>query len=206
MVDEIRFVINHFNPRSPHGERLHLFTTSIFFKIFQSTLPARGATTLLFIRPMLRGAFQSTLPARGATCAKLRSAGRLLISIHAPRTGSDQGENGFFARKPISIHAPRTGSDVDFPAFADCQQLFQSTLPARGATVRNKESKFVSNISIHAPRTGSDSGRKSSGRKSSISIHAPRTGSDAEQHATIMGLADISIHAPRTGSDRTVNN
>ena len=36
------------------------------FPIFQSTLPARGAT-LLFIRPMWISEFQSTLPARGAT-------------------------------------------------------------------------------------------------------------------------------------------
>ena len=55
--------------------------------------------------------FQSTLPARGATSADHMAQAPDCISIHAPRTGSDgQG------RKPqpsphISIHAPRTGSD-----------------------------------------------------------------------------------------------
>ena len=36
-----------------------------------------------------------------------------LISIHAPRTGSD--DNGLFVEDDIaiSIHAPRTGSDMD---------------------------------------------------------------------------------------------
>ena len=33
--------------------------------------------------------FQSTLPARGATKARAQRWNRLVISIHAPRTGSD---------------------------------------------------------------------------------------------------------------------
>ena len=60
---------------------------------------------------------------------------RQLISIHAPRTGSDRK---LFRRKLfaalISIHAPRTGSD-DAARCADGRVCkFQSTLPARGAT------------------------------------------------------------------------
>ena len=35
-----------------------------------------------------------------------------LISIHAPRTGSDQVYNSTFSCYCISIHAPRTGSDA----------------------------------------------------------------------------------------------
>ena len=35
----------------------------------------------------------------------------LLISIHAPRTGSDGGLDCFHLLLGISIHAPRTGSD-----------------------------------------------------------------------------------------------
>ena len=34
-----------------------------------------------------------------------------LISIHAPRTGSDQTFRTKVAESLISIHAPRTGSD-----------------------------------------------------------------------------------------------
>ena len=33
------------------------------------------------------------------------------ISIHAPRTGSDEFDPTFYRYKLISIHAPRTGSD-----------------------------------------------------------------------------------------------
>ena len=40
----------------------------------------------------------------------------------------------------ISIHAPRTGSDAALSAAAFSDSRFQSTLPARGATVFMKES------------------------------------------------------------------
>ena len=56
----------------------------------------------------------------------------------------------------ISIHAPRTGSDLPLSA-DECQlDLFQSTLPARGATTRIRARRKSPRISIHAPRTGSD--------------------------------------------------
>ena len=56
----------HFNPRSPYGERpqwLHLLQS--------------------------KGGFQSKLPLRGATRYGLRHKAAILISIHAPLTGSD---------------------------------------------------------------------------------------------------------------------
>ena len=79
----------HFNPRSPHGERL--FTLSIFRSIL---------------------AFQSTLPARGATFVCWGVIHMFTISIHAPRTGSDQKLLRILGIETISIHAPRTGSDL----------------------------------------------------------------------------------------------
>ena len=124
----------NFNPRSPHGERrvfpsrsplLHRIsihaprtgsdsqeTSSHAPPLFQSTLPARGATgkeLQRFVEPLL---FQSTLPARGATCAVDQPHAGDGISIHAPRTGSDgAGAGQIDAHRGISIHAPRTGSD-----------------------------------------------------------------------------------------------
>ena len=189
-----------FNPRSPHGER-HTFRCWL----------------------LRLGIFQSTLPARGATRAAQHQQKCNLISIHAPRTGSDcSGKSAhlpccdFNPRSPhgerrtrficslptqtISIHAPRTGSDQsqqpvelrlsyfnprsphgerhvlwcrlvirqDFnPRSPHGERLqrdyhgaldivFQSTLPARGATVRHNTGLHSQGISIHAPRTGSD--------------------------------------------------
>ena len=57
-----------FNPRSPHGERRWHSTTKSRGLLFQSTLPARGATSLCALAVIVR----------------------LVISIHAPRTGSDR--------------------------------------------------------------------------------------------------------------------
>ena len=55
----------------------------------------------------------------------------------------------------ISIHAPRVGSDdiweISVTAFE-----FQSTLPVWGATIGNQIPVYISQISIHAPRVGSD--------------------------------------------------
>ena len=85
---------------------------SLIFKIFQSTLPARGATRRRRREAHCRAdfnprsphgerrrgtvpfpqisTFQSTLPARGATPKERKPTAFDLISIHAPRTGSDR--------------------------------------------------------------------------------------------------------------------
>ena len=169
--------------------------------------------------------FQSTLPARGATgkCATTNKFSG--ISIHAPRTGSDTSSTLRFGVGYISIHAPRTGSDICRRQGGRYPFLFQSTLPARGATGLTVLDFMQTKISIHAPRTGSDIWRAASVvDKSTISIHAPRTGSDRTSpsirtrpkryfnprspHGERPGRSkmttltrDISIHAPRTGSD-----
>ena len=57
-----------------------------------------------------------------------------VISIHAPRTGSDADNLPGVQRSDISIHAPRTGSDVVSIWKPKTRKQFQSTLPARGAT------------------------------------------------------------------------
>ena len=102
-----------------------------------------------------------------------------IISIHAPREGSDcdgdkhVGQRVYFnprsprgerriininsrRSRPISIHAPREGSDINL-FVADAHTLeFQSTLPARGATFVGVFRCGFAEISIHAPREGSD--------------------------------------------------
>ena len=78
--------------------------------------------------------FQSTLPVEGATPAPVDTHVDVVISIHAPREGSD-------------LH---TG------CFWLSQQIFQSTLPVGGATGKRCGGIFLKGISIHAPRGGSD--------------------------------------------------
>ena len=79
------------------------------------------------------------------------------ISIHAPREGSDMDKLMFVFIAVISIHAPREGSDVACISLPVTVILFQSTPPARGATLRYGITwLFCKRISIHAPREGSD--------------------------------------------------
>ena len=124
-------------------------------KSFQSTLPARGATAGAGIFQPAR-IFQSTLPARGATARDAGLDTGIIISIHAPRTGSDDEEKLLLLEllhfNPRSPHGERHHRRADCPIRFDfnprsphgerrcripgipCRALFQSTLPARGAT------------------------------------------------------------------------
>ena len=103
----------YFYPRSPRGERPGFLTGSFtFLQIFLSTLPARGATY------------------KGSEAYR-----KAVISIHAPREGSDPiGHLPNKSLMVISIHAPREGSDLQFRYFKATFYKFLSTLPARGAT------------------------------------------------------------------------
>ena len=80
---------------------------------FLSTLPVRGAT-FPFLDPFAgQYGFLSTLPVRGATIDGRGVCVVSLISIHAPREGSDGVDFlCLFRGSCISIHAPREGSDA----------------------------------------------------------------------------------------------
>ena len=119
-----------FNPRRPRGRRRNGHTGLLHQELFQSTPPARAAT--------------SSGHDHGADFD---------VSIHAARAGGDfklgieHGARCFNPRRPrgrrlaperhgrdrVSIHAARAGGDADFtgPSAAD---EFQSTPPARAAT------------------------------------------------------------------------
>ncbi len=56
----------------------------------------------------------------------------------------------------ISIHAPHTGSDKIQDHWLYQEERFQSTLPIQGATMSLGLYMTIMAISIHAPHTGSD--------------------------------------------------
>ena len=56
----------------------------------------------------------------------------------------------------ISIHAPREGSDQLYAGGQQPERALQSTLPVRGAALRLDHGDDIRSISIHAPREGSD--------------------------------------------------
>jgi len=102
-----------------------------------------------------------------------------VISIHAPRVGSDPLQPPKGTSNVISIHAPRVGSDFNsargvsfgryFNPRSPCgerpashgisthEERFQSTLPVWGATKIRLNIAHRVDISIHASRVGSDS-------------------------------------------------
>ena len=59
----------------------------------------------------------------------------LMISIHAPREGGDYLYGHVAGYIIISIHAPREGGDMYWENNGTCDNEFQSTPPARGATL-----------------------------------------------------------------------
>ena len=126
------------------------------------------------------------------------------ISIHAPREGSDSYCNKRTCPYcAISIHAPREGSDQYFDVLGERYEQFLSTLPVRGATCPFWCRTRRTLISIHAPREGSDVIVVGLFISVIISIHAPREGSDHDTPGGVFRPVAISIHAPREGSDST---
>ena len=121
--------------------------------------PPRGGRRIVKAPPVFEFMFQSTPPARGATSAFRKSWSQVFVSIHAPRAGGDViklnirndhvsfnprpprgGRHGTFSVAPVgklvSIHAPRAGGDKEPACLFNGFSVFQSTPPARGATIQ----------------------------------------------------------------------
>ena len=78
----------------------------------------------------------------------------------------------------ISTHAPRTGSDVLRRDYIGIKRTFQPTLPARGATYGANRETERSLFQPTLPARGATRGGGHRGQGQTISTHAPRTGSD----------------------------
>ena len=142
---------SNFNPRSPHGER-------------HAVRPPHAR----------HDGFQPTLPARGATHVPSQLEEIIMISTHAPRTGSDTSALSIVAGQlhfnPRSPHGERL--------------TLSSTL------------LVLFSISTHAPRTGSDPFRNPRHFRLCISTHAPRTGSDVGLYTIVVGVLDFNPRSP----------
>ena len=170
------------NPRSPCGERRDYLIKSGGISQFQSTLPVRGATRFILLSPFTP-----------------------LISIHAPRAGSDEIDRlidrpqiDFNPRSPcgerpvaccstrgfwgISIHAPRAGSDTCIMRRTNIVSNFNPRSPCGERLKAIWIFLMTCSISIHAPRAGSDPCICQKAANTKISIHAPRAGSDVSDH------------------------
>ena len=167
--------------------------------------------------------FLSTLPARGATGRRQRRRHIKIISIHAPREGSDWGTSLSPSRSSLFLSTlPARGATFD--KIGICRICrFLSTLPARGATSLRCRPGWPARISIHAPREGSDRQNAYQDTVSDLFLSTlPARGAtcgtlysvfSAQFLSTLPARGatpvlpeqarrnKISIHAPREGSD-----
>ena len=189
---------------------------------FQSTLPARGATSADGVQHRYRAYFNPRSPhgERPLSCDVLATYWdfnpRSPHGERRPRYSfvphfahfnprSPHGERRFFLLqsgypKFISIHAPRTGSDAEFSNRDGLSPDFNPRSPhgerLPDAGKDRKRPRFQSTL----PARGATKMEDTMKQKTRISIHAPRTGSD--RYHFFWRLSNvISIHAPRTGSD-----
>ena len=137
----------------------------------------------------------------GDSVAEESRLSQILISIHAPREGGDFNFCSIdFRNIAISIHAPREGGDAllalrslgpdDFnprpPRGGRLSRqyrctiswIFQSTPPARGATISLGNSPVSSLFQSTPPARGATPQYGWTLTEPSISIHAPREGGD----------------------------
>ena len=170
--------IYHFNPRSPYGER-HTVLIMLYSGWNFNPRSPYGERQLPYRIP----------------------DGGLVISIHAPLTGSDRicspNASNVFYFNPRSPYGERQLS-TGCPGVLE---IFQSTLPLRGATFLIPREPSHYRISIHAPLTGSDTCPAvawADGRRFQSTL--PLRGATTTP-ARPMDMFDISIHAPLTGSD-----
>ena len=106
-----------------------------------------------------------------------------VISIHAPRMGSDRITISFVLLRKISIHAPRMGSDLANRQQSKQFKIFQSTLPAWGATTDEERFDIIRLFQSTLPAWGATGIVNRPVDDSHISIHAPRMGSDSTAKA-----------------------
>ena len=149
---------HNFNPRSPHGERLHQRHQRGFGRAISIHAPRTGSD------PIQREVMVVTdydFNPRSPHGERHPAAGDwdnyCLISIHAPRTGSDDA-SGFPKRHSVKRFQSTLPARGATKSQKKCGKgiAFQSTLPARGATRDSRPRCPDPPISIHAPRTGSD--------------------------------------------------
>ena len=172
---------HYFYPRSPRGERRRNQRITRKSLCISIHAPREGSDVESVSGQHFVNVFLSTLPARGATDPSLHRNSLALISIHAPREGSDpvchirrEDQKYFYPRSPRGER--RNSTSKRNPA-----STFLSTLPARGATTSEQDSRRSHSISIHAPREGSDLYWRLFRGYRMISIHAPREGSDRRE-------------------------
>ena len=119
----------------------------------------------------------------------------LLISIHAPRTGSDDITGERLVSEEFQSTLPARGATGTTAPTATYGQ-FQSTLPARGATHPLRHHHIAVLFQSTLPARGATMMHPRRSAKVKISIHAPRTGSDRAAVADKSGAEHFNPRSP----------
>ena len=173
--------------------------------VFQSTPPARGATEDMREQLVARPHFNPRPPRGGRLRGREGGCRPRYFNPRPPRGGRLLGQQEQGAVAHISIHAPREGGDSDIFGKQNHSLRFQSTPPARGATLSSGVASLGSyNFNPRPPRGGRPATSTSTGITSYFNPRPPRGGRR-------LGLlhrgprSSISIHAPREGGDVSEN-
>ena len=147
--------------------------------------------------------FQPTLPARGATFAICYLHQPQSISTHAPRTGSDVALNCWNCCI-ICYFNPRSphGERPQIKDVAKKLSLFQPTLPARGATYFPLSTPHIDYFNPRSPHGERLRQCYPYRWKTPISTHAPRTGSDSSRVDTLSLETQFQPTLPARGATR----
>ena len=141
--------------------------------------------------------FQSTRPARGATSVSTAEMLPNAVSIHAPRAGRDRFRR--HCSRAASSFNPRApcGARRNL-ATLPLLQSFNPRAP-RGARRSPNVNPICGKVSIHAPRVGRDGVEiAASGHLGyDVSIHAPRVGRDINRVHKMPRAAMFQSTRPR---------
>ena len=166
--------------------------------VFQSTLPAWGATSYAPLFRPVKMRFQSTLPVWGATGGMVRHPLDTLFQSTLPAWGAT-GRTLTTSCKSSGFNPRSPRGERRNPRTIRAGHLSFNPRSPRGERRRHeRDERDQWGVSIHAPRVGSDGhGGYASYQASRVSIHAPRVGSDTFEVFSFSLAMSFNPRSPR---------
>ena len=217
----------YFNPLSPHGERLWSSCVPPCWCVISIHSPRMGRDVVRLLDVGAHFQFQSTLPAWGETVHLLSQ--RIQTGHFNPLSPHGERRVVVFTSiwsgdfNPLSPHGERHVIHPHRPH----QGSFQSTLPAWGETLFQRQFRVLVPISIHSPRMGRDlscfPGLSRVSYFNPLSPHGERqvchrcdnpacifqstlpAWGETRRSRCAACPAGISIHSPRMGRDKGID-
>ena len=142
--------------------------------------------------------FQSTLPARGATAVQRKRIDQQIISIHAPRTGSDLTPS--FSTVKYSNFNPRSPHGERRVCFCrPCKHIVDFNPRSPHGERRSVRAVWLPTPMYFNPRSPHGERQEDISKAMTaeqISIHAPRTGSDLKITTSVLNFFHFNPRSP----------